>query len=231
MTDNLKDFKPSQNSVVETLGLNDSKVGNKNTKKHKLINDKNIETKPVNKTSGTSKKDSMSNTDQLNTDLYKKESILLNTEKTTNSTQAEENKLNKKAIVIQKLPLKSILAQINEGGNNEEKNIKVNISGRKPIEKRKVNYNKFEEENSSVQSSSLPSSKASDFTDNISAIEIDKNEISIHKSPRKKIIVEPPPDSDRDHDEEAGRKIGFIIVYFFLFLIVLALLVYVLYTG
>lgn len=76
--------------------------------------------------------------------------------------------------------------KINLPNNFEEKQFKINNLTPRSKNKQFINYNNFaEEHNNSYFSSSLPPSDNGDVVVNISAIEIDKNDISIYISPRE----------------------------------------------
>lgn len=98
--------------------------------------------------------------------------------------QVGEPNSNSRPPIVPSLQLKNIQARIKEDLNNEATNFKVERSEPKPKEKRKINYQAFQEEKSqSSFTDSLPPDNG-EVVVNISAIEIDKNDISIYNSPR-----------------------------------------------
>lgn len=235
MTDLKKETSDKYNAV-ETLGLNESKVTKNDLDKldspkiSDLVKDNDPpeedNTSPDTKQSceqdNQEEKEKVGKNDESKSEVHDNSNI--------NQTERTGQELNTKNTDVPSLPLKNILSKIQlDQDGNKEHNIKINPgSANRSIDKRKIRYDKFQDEPSySNNSSSLPPSDIGDVVVNISAIEIDKNELSIYISPReeneKKRILQ---------EEQAllRKKIAFVVIYFLLFLCVVAVLIYVLST-
>lgn len=138
----------------------------------------------------------------------------------------EPNTLTK-APYVPTLQLKNIQARIKEDLNNEAANFKVDRKEPKPKEKRKINYQTFQEEKSqSSFTDSLPPDNG-EVVVNISAIEIDKNDISIYNSPRNDAASKNRP----VQEQVSNRRTKLLIILILIVsLIILIGCGYILYT-
>lgn len=122
--------------------------------------------------------------------------------------QVGEPNSHSKPPMVPSLQLKNIQARIKEELNNEATNFKVDRGEPKPKEKRKFNYQNFQEEKSqSSFTDSLPPDNG-EVVVNISAIEIDKNDISIYNSPRNEAVSKNMP----IQDQESHRRTRLLII-------------------
>jgi hypothetical protein len=232
----------ADNNRIETLGINESSVVSNKAKQDINESNKILSKTPEIKKDSSAKLDQqvaalatsinkghkvIDNNTQQGDDQQEKEQVKISTE-VSEQTSGETQQIDKASLKnqhtkIPALPLKNILSKLNNEGLEET--VKVNPgSALRAREKKKLKYERFEDDPVSSYSSSLPPSEINDdVIVNISAIEIDKNDISIYNSPR-----------EEDKQEEAvtpgntKKKILLVLAYILLFMLVIGVLVYVL---
>ena len=137
-----------------------------------------------------------------------------------------ENKIIPIPDNVPSLPLKELLnIQLPNNQLNLKITHKLNTQGK---EKHKIKYQNFEDENISSYSSSLPPNEDGEVIVNISAIEIDKNDISFYV------------DNDQQTDKKEAIKkketskckiLSFILLYVFILLLIGGIILFIVQSA